>query len=174
MSSGAGVTSIEVLQEWYAALNEFRSEALNALTAVNLSLQGADNWLADQHQFWKQEIRNSEELVTQARAELDSRKYIRFTGEKPDTTVQEEELRRAKARLIHAEEQLEKVRRWKQKLPNIVEDVYAGPSRRLAFFLDAEFVKSLAQLERQLTALEQYTNIRPTSSAPPSPGKDAS
>lgn len=160
MNAGAGVTSLAVLREWYAALAEFGTDAQNALTSVALSLQRAGDWLGEQQQHWRRQIRECEDEVTQAKAELVSREYINFDGNHPDTTVQEENLRLAKGRLQFAEERLEAVRRWMKQLPLEIRDTYDGPSRHLAFFLEGDLPRGLALLTRQLTALEQYVNLQ--------------
>jgi hypothetical protein len=169
MNPGAGVTSLSVLHDWYAALTEFQEEAQNALISLNLSLQRAGDWLGEQQQHWKWQIRLCEEEVTQAKAELISRQYIDFSGNHPDTTVQEENLRLARARLQFAEERLDAVRRWTKQLPLEIRDTYDGPARHLSFFLDGDLARGLALLTRQLTALEQYVNLQSAAGAGGSP-----
>lgn len=159
MNAGAGVTSLSALTEWYSALAEFGTEAQNALVSLALSLQRAADWLDEQQQHWRHQIRMCEDEVTQARAELTSRRYTDYSGNHPDTTVQEENLRLAQGRLQFAEDRLEAVRRWKKRLPLEIRDTYDGPSRHLAFFLDGDLPRGLALLARQLTALEQYANV---------------
>jgi len=175
MNPGAGVTSIDVLNDWYAALVLFRTDAQNALTSAVMSLQQAEVWLDEQQHFWQRQIRKYYDEVVQAKAELAQREYTRFDGgDKPDTTVQEENLRLALGRMHHAEDQLEVVRRWMKKLPVAVADVFEGPTRQLAFFLDCEIARGLAMLERQLTALEQYAHLRTPAGAasrPAAPSK---
>ena len=88
-------------------------------------------------------------------------------GHTPDCTVQEKNLLRAKARLRLAEERLETVRRWMLRLPREISVIYDGAANRLSHFLDAELPSGQAQLARQLTALEQYANLRATPIAAP-------
>jgi hypothetical protein len=170
MNPGAGVTSLAALNEWYGSLASFRVEAQNALTSLALSLQRAEGWLNEQHQYWHRQIRVCEEKVAQAKAELRTRQMANFSGERPDCSAQEKALRQAKARLEFAEERLDAVRGWMKRLPVEIRDVYDAPVRRLSNFLDADLARGLAVLTRQLTALEQYTNLRsevaPASVAP--------
>jgi hypothetical protein len=173
MNPGAGVTSLAALTEWYAALAEFGTEAQNALVSLALSLQRAHDWLGEQQQHWKRQIRECEDDVTQAKAELVNRQYIDFSDNHPDTTVQEENLRLAKARLEFAEERLEAARRWMKQLPLEIRDTYDGPARQFTFFLEGELPRGLAQLADQLTALEQYVNLHPGTMAPKPAGAPA-
>jgi hypothetical protein len=165
MNAGAGVTSFAVLHDWYAALAEFRTKAQDALTELSLSLQHADHWLDEQQQHWQRQIRKCEEAVTQAKAELTNRRYSDFSGDTPDCTVQEKNLRRAQAKLQAAEDRLEAVRAWKVRLPREISATYDGPTGRLALFLDADLQSGLAVLARQLTALEKYANLQADSGA---------
>jgi hypothetical protein len=167
MNAGAGVTSFAALHDWYAALTEFRTEAQDALTELSLLLKHAAVWLAEQQQHWQRQIRVCEEAVTQAKAELTNRRYIDFDGRTPDCTVQEKNLRRARAKLEAAEDRLETVRAWMIRLPREICAHYDGPTRRLGLFLDTDLPSGLALLARQLTALEKYANVRSDSAAAP-------
>ena len=162
MNAGAGVTSLAVLHDWYAALAEFRTEAQDALTALSLALQRAKAWLGEQQQVWQRQIRACEEEITQAQTELRTRQIPNSFGDTVDCTVQEKNLRRAKARLEEAEDRLAAVRRWMLRLPREICDSYAGPVGQLAAFLDGDLPSGLALLTRQLTALEQYAAARGT------------
>src|SRR5262245_55061734 len=99
MNAGAEVHAREALGDWYAALALFRSDAHNALTAVALSLQRAADWLAQQQQFWRGEVRKAEEVVVTARTALRNKQFQDWSGRHPDTTVEEKDLQRALDRL---------------------------------------------------------------------------
>jgi hypothetical protein len=174
MNAGAGVTSLAALHDWYAALAEFRTEAQDALTALSLSLQRAEAWLNEQQQFWQRQIRACEEEVTQAQTELRTRQIPNSFGDTVDCTVQEKNLRRAKARLQEAEDRLAAVRRWMLRLPREICDNYAGPVGQLAAFLDGDLPSGLAVLTRQLIALEQYAHLRADPVPAPKPEKEKS
>lgn len=161
MNTGADVRSLEALQDWYSALVEFRSDGQNAMTALGMALQNAHHWLDEQHDYWQRGIRRAEEHVSRARIELRNREFQSFSDGKADTTVQEEDLRRAKAELDLAEERFAAVRRWKLKLPVAIQDIYQGPARNLEFFLEVSLAQGLARLDRHLTALEEYLGVKP-------------
>ena len=169
MNAGADVASLAALTEWYAALVGFRTDAQNALSSLNLSLQQAANWLDDQERYWHRQVRVCEDEVTQAKAELRTRQFANLSGEKPDCTVQEDNLRRAKSRLENAEDRKDAVPQWMKRLPKEILDTYDGPVRHLASLLDSDLPRGLALLARQLTALEQYAELRPNPSAIPKP-----
>jgi hypothetical protein len=100
----------------------------------------------------------------------------------PDTTLQERNLRRARARLEYAEDQVVKVRSWTGRLPKVVDELYRGPAHRLSGFLEGDLAKGLAMLGRQIAALDSYAGLRPdfapapssATLAPPPPREPAS
>jgi len=161
MNTGADVRSLEALEGWYSALALFRAEGQAAMTSLALALQNAHHWLDDQLAYWQRAVRQAEEHVSEARIELRNREFQSFTGEKPDTTVHEQELRRARGELEHAEDRVASVRRWKLKLPVVIEDVYLGPARNMEFLLEATLIRALSQLDQQMRALEQYLGVKP-------------
>jgi hypothetical protein len=169
MNEGAGIHALDALKDWYAALVQFRSEAGNALGSLTMALQRASDWLGEQQQHWRGELRRAEENVTLAKNELMARKYQDWAGRQPDTTVQEKALRQAQARLHFIEDRLEAVRRWTQRLPVAIQDTFEGPARTLSFFVDSGLPRVLAQLSRQLDAIDQYVGIVGQPAPPPAP-----
>jgi hypothetical protein len=166
MNPGAGVTSLAVLHEWHATVAEFQTDAGNALASLGTALDRMSNWLDEQRRHWQHEIRKCEEAVVQAQTELRNRRFTGFTGEIPDCTVQEQALRRARARLEFAEERLEAVRRWQNRLPDEINEICEPPTRRLGFFLESDLARALAVLARQLKVLEEYANTSPSKEKP--------
>jgi hypothetical protein len=164
MRSGADVRSLDELREFHAALCTFRTDAMESLSSVDLSIRHLADWISDQTQHWHAAIRKSEEEVFQAKQELAMRKYVGFDGRVPDTTVQEENLQKAKRRLAHAQDKYETCRKWQQRYPHQVGELYEGPARQLSGALEAEVPRALAVLERRIMALEAYAAI-PTPAA---------
>ena len=166
MADAAEVDAIELLREWHSALCVFRTEASEALAAISLEIQRTDSWLDDQLRSWQREARDAEEEVVRCKAELATRKTPDFSGRIPDCSVQETNLRRAKARLEFARDQIDVVRGWYTKMPKLIEEAYTGPGRRLSNFLEAELPRGIALLKNQIASLEAYVNLR---SEPPPP-----
>jgi hypothetical protein len=161
MNEGAGVHALDALKEWYAALAQFRDDAGNALTSMSMALQKAGDWLLEQQQFWRRELRRAEETVSRARTELLARQFEDWSGHKPDTTVQEKALRKAQAQQGFVEERLEAIRRWIQRLPVAIQDIFEGPARALSFQVESGLPRALAQLSLQLDALDRYVSLVP-------------
>lgn len=162
MEPGADVRAVESLQDWHGQLSRFRSEAMEALSMLRLEIRKAYDWIDDTAHDWKFEIRDAEEEVVQRKAELAQRETPNFDGRIPDTTVQEKNLARAKARLEYAHNQVEICRRWAGKLPKMISEEYDATSRQLSNMLELEVPNALAHLMEQIVALERYLNMKPT------------
>ncbi|HXD88155.1 MAG TPA: hypothetical protein VN641_16825 [Urbifossiella sp.] len=178
----ADVRSIDALREWYAALAEYGDMLGESLAGIELEIRRGMEWLAEQLSLWQRAVRDCEEEVVQAKAELASRRFPGFDDRMPDTTLQERNLRRARARLEYAEDQVVKVRSWTGRLPKVVDELYRGPAHRLSGFLEGDLAKGLAMLGRQIAALDSYAGLRPdfapapssATLAPPPPREPAS
>lgn len=164
----ADVRSIDALREWYAALTGFGENLAESLSGVELEIRRGMEWLAEQLSLWQKAVRECEEEVVQAKAELAARKFPGFDDRNPDTTIQERNLRRARARLEYAEDQVAKVRSWIGRLPKLVDEMYRGPAHRLSAFLEGDLAKGLAMLGRQIAALDSYAGLRPDFAPAPS------
>ena len=161
MADSADVRSIDAVRDWHAALAAYGENLTEALAGVQMEIRRGFDWLHEQLVLWQRAVRECEEEVVQAKAELAARKFPDWSGREPDTTVQEKNLRQAKARLEHAEDQVQKVRAWIGRLPKAVDEAYSGPARRLGNFLEVELPKGLAVLDRRVAALESYAGLRP-------------
>jgi hypothetical protein len=168
MNPGADVQAIDALQDWHNALVLFRDEALDALGSITLEIRRAFDWIAEEGKAWQREIREAQEEVVRAKAELSQRKTPDYAGRIPDTSVQERNLARAKARLEHAEDQVDVCRKWAVRLPKMVNEEYEGPARRLGNFLDTELPAAIVHLGGRIEALHRYTEVRPVE-APQAP-----
>src|SRR5437868_3828747 len=175
MADQADVRSIDAVRDWHAALTTYGETLAEAMAGVELEIRRAGDWLHEQLGRWQRAVRECEQEVVQAKAELAARKFPDWSGREPDATVQERALRQARARLEHAEDQVEKVRSWIGRLPKMIDEVYRGPAHRLVNFLEADLPKGLAVLERRIVALETYAGLRtdyapgPSGSSLPNP-----
>lgn len=161
MAPGADVRAVHALQDWHNHLSRFRQEALEALSMLRLEIRRAFDWIDDTARGWKAEIRDAEQEVTQRKVELNQREMPNFDGRIPDTSVQEKNLARAKARLEHAREQVEVCRRWAGKLPKMISEEYEASARKLGNMLETEVPNALAHLMNQLAAIERYMDLKP-------------
>jgi hypothetical protein len=166
MGPGADVQAIDALEDWHNALCLFRDEALESLNSIALETRRAFDWIDEEAKAWHREAREAEEDIVRAKAELNQRKTPDFSGRIPDTSLQEENLARAKARLRNAEEQMDVCRHWAARLPKMVSEEYEGTARRLGTFLDIELPAAIAQLNARIQSLHRYTEVKPVEPTP--------
>src|SRR3954449_3248672 len=116
MKPPARVTSLDLIRDFRAAVATFKADGQDALTANALDVRRAFDWLAERRQFWVRAVRDCEDEVTHAKAEL-ARKQVLHPGDRqPDCTQEIKTLKRAHARLEHARDRVEKCRRWEPLL----------------------------------------------------------
>jgi hypothetical protein len=167
MSQSARVTSIEGLGEFRTALCSFGDEAKEALVSVDMELRRSTDWLHDQLKFWQAAVKKQEHVVAEAKILLNRKKISRVFGRKPDTTQEEEDVRKAVGKLRAAEEKVEHCRRWGPQLQHAIGE-YEGPARQLSTILEAELPKTVAALDRMVEALEAYVRLEaPTGDVAP-------
>jgi hypothetical protein len=176
MSVSADVHSLDALKEFRATLCQFGTDAADAMCAIELQIHRMFDWLQDQYKFWQRTIREVQEEVVEAKAELAARKFPNALGRIPDCTVQEEALEDALRRLEEAEEKCERVRRWSSQLLPYAVTEYEGPARQMQNMLEAELIQGIALLDRKIVTLEEYIGLTapsigavPMSSAPQAP-----
>lgn len=170
----ADVRYIPALREWHADVTAYRDTLLDAMAGVEMEIRRAHDWLAQQVAMWRRRLKEYEEDVVKCKAELSARKFPNWEGRMPDTTVQEENLRAAVAKVRHAEDQIERTKKWIARLPRVVEEEYAPSAHRLAALLDGDVPRGLAVLARRAEALELYAGLRAefaggAAAAPPPP-----
>jgi hypothetical protein len=170
MAETARVHSIEAIKDFREAFLQFGEDVQHALGAVDMEIRRAVEWLQhDRLMYWQREIRRSNQEIAQARADLHRKNLSRTEGYVPDVSEQKEALRVAQNRMREAELKVERVRKW---IPNFQHAVaeYHGQARPLGDMMSGELARSLALLDRMLTALDAYVTTAP----PPSSRRDAS
>lgn len=156
----ADVRDIDTLREWLAALATYRSDAGEALVGLRVEVGRGIEWVNEQLHQWQRSIRRFDDAVVQAKADLAAKRFPDVNGRMPDTTVEERNLRRAVAKLEHAQEQVAVCRRWLARLPKVVDEVFHAPAQRLANLLETDVPRGAAVLDRRIDALERYANLR--------------
>lgn len=156
----ADVRSIAAVVDWRADLVTYGELLAESMAGVDLEIRRAQDWLEEQLARWKKAVRECEEDVTRAKAELSQRQFPTWDGRVPDCTVQEKNLRLARARLEHAEQKVETVRMWIGRLPKMIDEMFTGPSRRLKSMLEADLPNGIAALSLRIASLESYAGLR--------------
>jgi chromosome segregation ATPase len=162
----AKVHSVERLADFKAALQTFAAKAKDAMSSNAMEIRRSQDWLEGQLDLWKAEIRRAEDAVVLAKNELARKKMMRIGDRPPDTTEQEKTLRKARARLAHAEEKRDNAKAWLRQLPEAVQE-YDGQAHPFQDALEHDLAKMIAFLEHKIAALEEYQRIHPSAGGTP-------
>lgn len=158
MSGSAQVHSIDAISAFGSALRIFEDQATRALIAIDEQAQGALQWLEhDAPAYWKEQVRRCYDDVARARSALETCRMRTVADHRPSCIEETEALRAAQRKLREAEDKIEVVRRWAQKVREEI-DEYRGRVMRFQQCLDQDVPQTLALLNRTVAALDAYAD----------------
>jgi hypothetical protein len=174
MGRFARVTSIGVLQTTAAALQRFRGEAAGVLDDLEVEVRRALEWIHhDRKDYWAQELRRSQEAVSEARDQLQQARISRrIVGHEPACVDQQRAFDRAKRRLETAEQKVQAVKQWTLAIDRAV-DEFQRSRVQFATWLDTDLLRAVAALDRMSQSLESYVSLETPADLrepPPLPG----
>jgi hypothetical protein len=176
MSQSAEVHSLELLRRLHAVLARFGIDAQTALGEGEMEIRHVQDSLADRLKYWRQQVDQRHEEVSQAKAALSHARAMSEDG-RTGFVEQELALRKALQRARDAEDKVATVRRWQRQLPEFIKE-FEGPARGLSGFLEADLRRALVLLDNKVAVLEAYlaippgTESRPSQAASPPPSSD--
>jgi hypothetical protein len=156
MGQRARVTSVDAVDDFAAALRCFQHDASKILDSLQLGIHRAVQWVQqDQRQYWKQQLRTSDQKVQEAKIALD--RCMMFKGDDQRSACVEEKraLERAKRRHQLCRDKLEAVRKWSRDVERAVFE-YKAQVGELRQWVETDAARSLGLLERIRRTLEQY------------------
>jgi hypothetical protein len=160
MATSARVTSVQAIADFKVALLAFCQEAKEVLASIEMEIRRMTDWVdRDRLSYWQREIRNRQEEVSQAKADLFRKQITRISGQHPDFLEERDALRLATYRLEEAEEKVQKCRFWGgRQLPHAV-DEYEAPGRQLASMVEGNPPAIIILLDRVIRSLEAYLDL---------------
>ncbi len=166
MSHSARVTSIDAIVEFRGALRTFEADASAAMLSLDEQTRRALNWLDNEAPaYWRQEIRRCSDLVARTRSELETCKMRTVAGQRAACLEELEAFRAAQRKLRLAEEKVEVVRQWAQKIRRELDD-YRGRTMGLRMALERDLPRTFGLLDRTISSLDAYAD-RVSQAAPP-------
>ena len=160
MASSARVTSVQAIIEFKVALLAFCQEAKEVLATIEMEIRRTMDWVQrDQLPYWQREIRNRQEEVAQAKADLFRKQLTRISGQNPDYLEERKALRIANFRLDEAEDKVQICRSWANRQLAQAVDEYEGPARQLAGMVEGNPPPVVITLDRILGSLEAYLDV---------------
>jgi multidrug resistance efflux pump len=158
MNPSANVHNVDALSLFQMALQHFQEKAKDALMSIDMDLRRTQEWIDEQYSMWQAEIRKAEEALSQAMLELKRKKMMKVGERSPDTSEEEKQVKKCRARLEYAEEKLEKTKHWLRAFPEAILD-YEGPGRQLKTQVENNIPTMHALLNQKIAALEQYQKL---------------
>jgi len=167
MANQARVTSIDVLENFRAALIVFVTKARRAADTASDQSRRMRAWLqSDQRMHWEGEIRRRKRTLDQAVQELYS---ARLSGQPDLIAVRQLAVRKARHHVEEAEARLKNVMRWNQNF-GVAADPLLKKVDSLREFMDHAMPDAIAYLSNAQKSLEAYADDRrPAGDAPPAP-----
>ena len=160
MARGAKVRSIDAVGTFSAALKNFEEEASSTLGSLNMEVRRAVEWIQHERpEYWKRQVRRRQDLVAEARGNLERCMTYRASDERPSCHDEKIALEKAKRRLRVAEEKVQIVRHWARVVDHEVHE-FRGSINQLAHWLQVDHPQSLAALERMMSALSAYVGLK--------------
>jgi hypothetical protein len=157
MASSARVTSVQAIADFKVALLAFCQEAKEVLATTEMEIRRTMDWIQrDQLPYWQREIRNRNEEVAQAKADLFRKQITRISGQNPDYLEERKALRLATLRLEEAEDKVQTCKSWANRQLDQAVDEYEGPARQLAGMVEGNPPPMVIYLSRITGSLEAY------------------
>ncbi|MGD9648783.1 MAG: hypothetical protein AB7U73_23935 [Pirellulales bacterium] len=174
MNRTARVQSIESLEQFRAALGIFTDQAGQSLATVRADAERFLNWLGhDLFKYWQHQLRVRDEQLAEAKSDLHRCLAATIDPHRTPSCHQEKKLvALAKRRLEEAEEKLAAVKRWATIVEEAILDFQAH-AEPLAGALVADLPKAVAQMDRSIARLIEYTQVAPPELQTPAPPREA-
>src|SRR4051794_22613466 len=112
MQPSANLHNVEGLAVFQQNLQHFEEKAKDSLMNIDMDLRRTQEWLEEMYGAWQTEVRLAEDALTQAMLELKRKKLMKVGDRTPDTSEEEKQVRKCKARLDHAEDKVERTKHW--------------------------------------------------------------
>jgi hypothetical protein len=150
------VTSIDAIVEFRGALRSFEADAAQAILTLDEQAQRALTWIDNEAPaYWRQEIRRCSDLVARCRSELETCRMRTVAGQRAACLDQIEALRAAQRKHRLAEEKLDIVRKWGQRIRQELDD-YRGRTMGLRMALERDLPLTFGLIDRTISALDAY------------------
>jgi hypothetical protein len=165
MAETVRMTSLDAVKEFRETLVICCENIRAGLCANDMESRHVLDWLLTQQPaYWSKQLRERQEQMAQAQADLHQTKLRRSQGSRVDDIEQKQALQRAKDQVEEAEEKLVKVRRWGRIVQQSI-DEYLARARQLSDLVEGNPPRSVAALDHIISSIESYLRVAPPTSA---------
>ena len=167
--SQANVKSLDAMRTFRVHLIEFSTVAMDVAASLQQQTLSFLEWLEhDRPNFWKNYMLRSFDVIAQARSDLERCKLRTAADHRPTCYEEKLALDAAKQRLQMAQEKVESVARWCAFVRHEI-DEFDGRRGGLQRYIESDFAKTIATLERMIGAIEAYAEIESAAEEPVAP-----
>ncbi len=167
MPSPAQVHSVDAIEHFCAQLAKYEQQVQSALEALTSELQRAGEWLQhDRPSYWKQQTKLAEDVVHQAKLDLERCLIFPIAGEQPTCREEKAVLKKAQQRVDYCREKIERVRHWNRHMQHEMFE-YEGRVGQLRRILETELPAARAKLQQIIRRLDAYQIERAPQSQEP-------
>jgi len=157
VKKSANITSTDAVRFFKAALQQYEADVRDAITQLLLETRRAVEWVEhDRAQYWPRQFRRASDAVVEARNALERAESAIRPEDKRSSYEHKLAFEKAKRRLRMTEQKIRAVRKWRVEVNHEV-DEFEGRLARLTNFLDSDFPRAIATLQRMAAALDKYT-----------------
>lgn len=169
----ANITSTDAVQALKLALQQFEAGVRDGLIQLGLEARRPVEWIEhDRARYWPREVRKASDALSEARIALERCEVTISADDRRSCYDEKKALEKAKRRLRTAEEKVQAVKRWQSQIRKEVEE-FEVQLARVTQYLDSDFPRAIAALERMSAALSQYVQSPgPADSAASASGGD--
>jgi len=166
--NSASIDSPEVIKEFRAELVKFEDSCRQAVFGVRSDLNRARQWLQhEQLHYWQEQLRRSDEVLVQARAQYTLARHGSDYFRKPSVVEEAKALRKAELRKAEAQQKIANIKKWVMQVEAEGEKLL-GPVNQLNIALDSLVPKGLSRLDVMIRSLEDYLRDHPAEGPRPS------
>ena len=159
MATSANVTSIDSIRLIRLALQQFQSDAQNALMQLELEGRRPVTWIEnDRRPYWERAVRKASDQQSEARVALERAELTTSAEEHKFAYDERKALEKAKRRLRLCEEKIQKVKRWRTVIHKESEEFEAQVAK-LKRYLEHDLVQGVALLGRLAESLDKYVQL---------------
>ena len=167
MAGPAQVRSVHAIEEFRAALARFELAIQTAVDGLDAQLRRVSDWLEhDRPAYWRQQIRQSEDNVIQAKIELERCLMFPVASERPACREERAALRQTQERLEYCRAKSETVKHWRREFRRELFE-YHGRIAQLRELLELDLPRARGSLNQILRRLEEYRLERPPEAGEP-------
>ena len=160
MSDSANVKSIDAIQQFAAAVVQFREEAKICTTRIEMEIGKVIGWLErDRPGFWKRESEHCDLRFAEARVSLHKCRMRRAGDFRPTCFEEQKMLHDCKQRLEFARNQIGVIKRWSISARQEADEYY-GRAVQLVQTLERDLPDLIVLLQQSVNRLDSYNKVQ--------------